>query len=55
MAKLVEEVIIVTLSRLVKAGHEGHSLVNSELLTNIESIVQELAGESAIVEVTKAE
>lgn len=50
MAKLVEEQILVTLSRLVKEGGEVHTLASQEMVASLESIAQELIGDSAVVE-----
>lgn len=55
MAKIVEEVIIIKVSKLVKDS-EGDvaQIANQDTLTNLEVIAQELFGDSAVVEVEKA-
>lgn len=54
MAKVLEEVIVVKLSRLVKAGSSTEPVVSEEIVAALEQVVQELVGNSAIVEVEKA-
>ena len=55
MAKIQEEVIIVKLSKLVKAD-TNPPLTSDEFVQNIEAVVQGLLGEdtSIVVEVEKA-
>jgi hypothetical protein len=53
MAKIVEELVVVKVSQLVKDGSEGDSKVNDELVTALEQVVSELVGEGAVVEVIK--
>jgi len=50
MAKIVEEILVIKLSRLTKDG-ELPSLINAELQTTVESVVQELVGENVVVEI----
>lgn len=52
MAKIQEEIIVIKLSKLVK--EVDASLTTDDFIQNIEAIVQELVGESIIVEVEKA-
>ena len=58
MAQIHEEVIIIRLSKLVKSGTvEADSLrdiANEEVVAALEQVVQELVGETVIVEVEKA-
>lgn len=55
MAKIVEEVIIIKVSKLVKDSDvDVAQIANADTLTNLEVIAQELFGDSAIVEVEKA-
>ena len=58
MAQIHEEVIIIRLSKLVKSGTvESESLrdiANEEVVAALEQVVQELVGETVIVEVEKA-
>lgn len=50
MSKIIEETIVITIGRLVKEGAEVESLATQEIVTSIESIAQELIGDSAIIE-----
>lgn len=55
MAKIHQETVVVTFSRLVKdADQDVAQIVNEETLTNLEAVAQELVGD-AVVEVIKAE
>ena len=51
MAKLQEEVIVIKLSKLVKDTEDLAPLVNDEFVASLEAIVQELAGNSTLVEI----
>jgi len=52
MAKIHEEVVLIRLSRLVKESDKSAPpLTNSDFTNNLEDIVQELLGDSVIVEV----
>lgn len=53
MAQVIEENIIIRVSKLVKNG-SGESLVPQETLHALEEVAQELLGDSVIVEVEKA-
>lgn len=53
MAQVIEDTIIIKVSKLVKAG-TGESLVPEETLLALEQVAQELLGDSVIVEVEKA-
>ena len=52
MAKIHEEIIIVKISKLVKDGDTVQG-VGEEMSATIEAVVQEMVGDSAIVEVIK--
>lgn len=55
MAKIVEEVVVVKFSKLVKDSEADKTeLANSEVLTALEQVAQELAGEGIVVEALKA-
>jgi len=53
MAKIVEENIIIKVSKLVKDPAQAVELATADMLTNLEAIAQELIGDGAIVEVYK--
>lgn len=56
MAKIHEEVLIVKLSKLVKNDQsvDSGSIVSADVVTALEQVVQELVGESVIVDVELA-
>lgn len=55
MAKIVEEVIVIKLSRIVKDGSaEETSSVSPELLLTLETVAQELLGSGVVVEAVAA-
>jgi hypothetical protein len=52
MAKIVEELVIIKLSKIVKDGAvEETTCVSEELLQTIETVAQELVGDAVVVEV----
>ena len=51
MAKIVEETVIIKLSRITKEGAKVESAVTEELVATLESVAQELVGDSVVVEV----
>lgn len=54
MAKIVEDVVVIKLSRIVKdTDKDVSSIVNSEILTALEQVSQELVGENIVVEAVK--
>ena len=54
MARIHEDVIIIKLSKLVKdSTNDESSLIAEDTIENIEAIVQELVGDSVIVEVER--
>lgn len=54
MAKIVEEVVVVKVSKLVKDSVEGDSIITEETIASLEAVAQELVGDGAVVEVVKA-
>ena len=53
MAKIIEEAIVIKVSKLVKNG-TGENIVPDETLQALEQVAQELLGDSVVVEVEKA-
>ena len=51
MAQVIEENIVITVSKLVKSGSQ--QLVPEDALLALEQVAQELLGDGVIVEVTK--
>lgn len=55
MAKIVEDVLIVKFSKIIKdSDTDNGELVGNDIQTALEQVAQELAGNSVIVEVLKA-
>ena len=55
MAKLHEELVVLKLSKLVKEKDDGStSLADDEICGSLEQVVQELLGDSIIVEIERA-
>lgn len=55
MAKIQEEVIVIKLSKLIKDGSGStESLISAETIEALEQVVQELVGQTVIVEVEAA-
>lgn len=53
MAKIVEEIIIIKLSKLVKDKNAGEKLADAKTINNIEQVVQELVGDGVVVELVE--
>ena len=53
MAKILEENIVIKVSKLVKDGAD-ESLVSEDVIKALESVAEELLGNGVIVEVEKA-
>jgi hypothetical protein len=56
MAKIHEEVIVITISKLVKDSDatDVPDLANSEIIAALGSVAEELLGNGVVVEVNKA-
>jgi hypothetical protein len=55
MAKIVENVIIIKFSKLVKDTDTTIDLANLEVETALEQVAQELVGDGVVVEVERIE
>lgn len=51
MAKMIEQVIVIKLSQLVKDMEQGNQPADGEVLASLEAVVQELVGDKVLVEV----
>lgn len=52
MAKIIEQNLVIKFSKLVKDdASDNDSVVDRDVIANLEQVVQELAGESVIVEI----
>ena len=55
MAKIVEDVLVIKFSKIVKDSESDSSgIAGSEIQTALEQVAQELVGDSVVVEVVKA-
>ena len=54
MAKMIEEVIVIKLSKLVKDNDSANTIADNEVCVALEQVAQELAGGGVLVEVEKA-
>jgi hypothetical protein len=55
MAKIVEDVVIIKFSKIVKDSEsESVTIAGSDIQTALEQVAQELAGSGVIVEVERA-
>jgi len=53
MAQVIEDTIIIKVSKLVKSGNT-EELVSTDTIAALEQVAQELLGDNVIVEVEKA-
>lgn len=54
MAKIQEEVIVITVSKLVKNDGQTADLVTDEQMEALASVAEEILGNGIVVEVNKA-
>jgi hypothetical protein len=54
MAKMIEEVIVIKLSKLVKDSDPVDLIVSEDAQAALEQVAQELAGTGVLVEVERA-
>jgi len=54
MAKIVEDVIVIKFSKIVKDSDTGSSIAGPDIQQALEQVAQELVGESVVVEVVQA-
>lgn len=53
MAKIIEDVIVVKFSKIVKDSEQKPDIVSDDIVSTIEQVVQELVGDGVVVEVEK--
>ncbi len=54
MAKIVTELVVIKLSKLVKeTDNDVSPLTNKDFSANLEAVLQELVGEAVVVEIEK--
>lgn len=54
MAKIVEDVLVIKFSKIVKDSDEGTSITGPEIQAALEQVAQELVGDAVVVEVVSA-
>lgn len=54
MAKIVEDVIVIKFSKIVKDSEEVSSIASSDVQAALEQVAQELVGNGVVVEVVQA-
>jgi hypothetical protein len=54
MAKIVEDVIVIKFSKIVKDNEEGGSIAGPDVQLALEQVAQELMGNAVVVEVVQA-
>ena len=54
MAKIQEEAIVITVSKLVKNDETTRDIVDTDTFTALASVAEELLGQGVVVEVNKA-
>ena len=54
MAKMIEEVIVIKLSKLVRDNDAADQIVSEDAQAALEQVAQELAGAGVLVEVERA-
>jgi hypothetical protein len=54
MAKMIEEVIVIKLAKLVKDSDPTSAIIAEDAQLALEQVAQELAGDGVLVEVEKA-
>ena len=54
MAKIIEDVLVIKLSKIVKDSEEGNSIASDEVQAALEQVTQELVGAGVVVEIERA-
>jgi hypothetical protein len=54
MAKINEQTLIITVSQLVKDDTPTHELLSTDVVSQLEAVVAELAGAGTLVEIKQA-
>lgn len=53
MAKIAETIVVVKASKLLRDGDSDVEILDDETLSQVEAVIQELAGEGTLVEIIK--
>jgi len=54
MAKMIEDILVIKLSKLVKDSDVSDQIVTEDIHTALEQVAQELVGTGVLVEVERA-
>jgi hypothetical protein len=54
MAKINEQTLVITLSQLLKDDASTTTILNSDLVSQLEAVVAELAGAGTLIEIKQA-
>ena len=54
MAKVHEEVAVITVSKLIKNDETGDEIITEDIISALASVAEELLGKGVVVEVSKA-
>ncbi len=54
MAKVHEEVAVITVSKLIKNNEAGDEIITEDIIAALASVAEELLGTGVVVEVNKA-
>jgi hypothetical protein len=54
MAKVHEEVVVITVSKLIKNDETGAEIITEDITAALTSVAEELLGSGVVVEVNKA-
>jgi hypothetical protein len=54
MAKINEQTLVITVSQLVRDDMPTHELLSTDVVTQLEAVVAELAGSGTLVEIKQA-
>jgi|TARA_R110000803_G_scaffold163762_1_gene227453 hypothetical protein len=53
MAKIVEDIVAIKLSKIAKDDAEASTIITEEIASQLEAVVQELVGDAVIVELVR--
>jgi hypothetical protein len=54
MAKIIEEIVVIKLSKLVKDTDAGTEIASADIVAALQSVAEELAGAGVVVEAERA-
>ena len=54
MAKIIEEIVVIKLSKLVRDTDAGSEIATADIVAPLQSVAEELAGTGVVVEAERA-